>query len=355
MHKDRLLGIQYLRALAALMVAYYHVTLQIPAYTRYLAATGRLQTDYFSEAVPVFFVISGFVMYISAIDSKPLSFAWRRLARIVPLYWSLTLVIAVVALLAPGVLHHVIVSPAYLAKSLLFVPYRNPAAQGQMFPILGPGWSLDYEMFFYAVFALALLAPARWRLPGMCLVMLGLFGWGQLVPQVRAGVCGAVYTSPLLVTFATGMVIGWLYRRGSLRVHPAAACGLMAVGFVVLICSGIGEWARSGLAPASIVLGAVSLDARDAVPSWNFPRGLGDASYSIYLAHLFAFDAVSRVWTRIASTGPISAVCFAVTSMALAVGLAFLTYRLIERPTLRLLSGIRFPSARKIPRVAPTN
>ena len=55
--KPKLLGVQYLRAIAALMVMYYHLSIVIPSYTRYLATRKWINTDYFTGAVPVFFVI----------------------------------------------------------------------------------------------------------------------------------------------------------------------------------------------------------------------------------------------------------------------------------------------------------
>lgn len=340
MKRERLLGLQYLRAVAALMVAYYHLTLQIPAYTSFLAFTKWVKTDYFSEAVPVFFVVSGFVMYISGIDSGPVTFAWRRIARIVPLYWILTIAIVVLAASVPGLLHHATASPRYVLKSLLFIPYRNPAAQNQVFPILGPGWSLDYEMFFYAVFAAALCCAARWRLAVICLALIGSFTIGEVFPAIRSSVYGAEYTSPLLLTFISGIFIGWGYRRKLIRIRPWIGWCLTVAGLLMLVIAGLPEWIRSELVPAGIVVGVVSLDAAGAVPDWSFLRRLGDASYSIYLVHLFAFDALAKVWTHLGFDGRVSAICFASICMAAAVGLALLTYTYIEKPSLSLFNGL---------------
>src|SRR5262249_15244130 len=82
-------SIQYLRAVAALMVAYFHTVDQIPAYRplfeRYLLGNLNL-----ASGVDIFFVISGFIMLVSNRNSRPVSFAVRRVIRIVPLYWFLT-------------------------------------------------------------------------------------------------------------------------------------------------------------------------------------------------------------------------------------------------------------------------
>lgn len=79
------------------------------------------------------------------------------------------------------------------------------------------------------------------------------------------------------------------------------------------------------------------------MPSWPWLLILGDASYSVYLAHLFAFDLIAKVWPH--TSGPAAAAAFAVTAMLAAVGLALLTYRLIERPALAALARSRTVSA----------
>jgi exopolysaccharide production protein ExoZ len=71
-------NIQLLRGLAALAVAFYHAGYVIP---------GTTHTDFLG--VPVFFVISGFIMtHITRASSD--DFLLHRLIRIVPLYWLAT-------------------------------------------------------------------------------------------------------------------------------------------------------------------------------------------------------------------------------------------------------------------------
>src|SRR6185437_3793138 len=98
--KEKLLGVQYLRAIAALMVVWFHLYGEIPAYEPFFSVHGWISVPAFRGGVDIFFVISGFVMYVSSIDSEPLRFLWRRIARIVPLYWSMTLVVVLLSLAA---------------------------------------------------------------------------------------------------------------------------------------------------------------------------------------------------------------------------------------------------------------
>ena len=57
----QLIGVQYLRAIAALMVAYYHALDQIPQYLPYLNRY-LLGKAHLANGVDLFFVISGFLI-----------------------------------------------------------------------------------------------------------------------------------------------------------------------------------------------------------------------------------------------------------------------------------------------------
>ena len=89
-------------------------------------------------------------------ESAGIEFMLRRAARIVPTYWFFTSVLVYIAR------RQIPVSPDYswqhILASYLFVPYSRPV-DGAMLPLLPLGWTLNYEMFFYAVFAVALILP----------------------------------------------------------------------------------------------------------------------------------------------------------------------------------------------------
>ena len=69
-------SVQYLRAMAALLVVGYHIN----SYQVYLMS-----------GVDIFFVISGFIMWQSTRGgTSPRQFLTNRLIRIVPLYWLVT-------------------------------------------------------------------------------------------------------------------------------------------------------------------------------------------------------------------------------------------------------------------------
>ena len=145
-------NLHLLRAIAALAVVYFHTTSE---------AGLNLSANIGSHGVDVFFVISGFIIpYISAHSSD--RFLLRRIIRIVPFYWTATMVVFSTAALAPHILHSTRVDYVQLMCSLFFIP-RETSYPG-MVPTLVLGWSLNYEMSFYVMFGLALaIAPATRR------------------------------------------------------------------------------------------------------------------------------------------------------------------------------------------------
>ena len=175
-----IVSLQYLRAFAAMLVVAFHACDKLakmdnanPAVAFPVGLTG----------VDIFFVVSGFIIFVTArqSDATPLGFMRKRLIRVAPLYWVLTLFLAGVAIMKPEVLATTVFDLRHFVASMLFIPWQHPQI-GAMLPLLIPGWTLNYEMAFYVMFAaslalprsirlwalLALLAEAWWRLARRC-------------------------------------------------------------------------------------------------------------------------------------------------------------------------------------------
>ncbi|MBU2606700.1 MAG: hypothetical protein KKC43_12510 [Alphaproteobacteria bacterium] len=78
-----------------------------------------------------------------------------------PLYWAATALAIAVAFVRPWLLPNADLSFAAIAKSFAFLP--APDLSGALQPVLFVGWTLNFEMMFYALFALTLFLPARHR------------------------------------------------------------------------------------------------------------------------------------------------------------------------------------------------
>lgn len=163
--------------------------------------------------VKIFFVISGFVMWFTtaAADTSPIAFWCRRLVRVLPLYWLFLSLLVAIALSMPQDLKTTAITSANAIKSFLFIPHYHAVQNQLIAPILIPGWSLDYEMFFYFIFSVGLLFKSR----GFRATVIGIV-LGSLVllgvtshPQSAIAV---TYTSPDLLLFLGGIVLAVIYR-----------------------------------------------------------------------------------------------------------------------------------------------
>ncbi|WP_421580338.1 acyltransferase family protein [Shinella sp. M31] len=315
-----LYGIQYLRALAALAVVAFHAAER----TGYAFAIGAAGVD-------VFFVISGFIMWV-IVKRRPVSpgrFLLDRIRRIVPVYWLATGVMVAGAL--AGLFPNLVLTAGHVAASLAFVPARSPSS-GEIWPVLVQGWTLNYEMFFYLVFAACLALPQRLRLPGMA----GLFGMlvvlGLLVESDAP--LFLVYTRPIILEFVAGMLIArlWLDNQVPGRPLAFALVGLGLAGFAAIgvLRLPFDEWTCGPLACA-LVYGTAALEKHRGIPRLALPVMLGDASYSIYLWHTFAISVTAKAGTLL---GMPPALAF-ILSICAGLALGLVAYRLIERPLLR--------------------
>lgn len=347
--KKSYLSIQYLRGLAAMLVVIFHLGVPLERF----GYTGGWPVG-LSAGVDIFFVISGFVMWLSTYGRPitPVQFYAKRIVRIVPLYWLLTSLMLGILIVAPSAVQTAVLRTSHAIASYLFVPMLNPGKPA-MEPLLFPGWTLNYEMFFYAIFGLFLLATPRVRLIGTTTVLVAAVAAGAIAGVPRLSVAG-FYSSPVMLEFVAGMLIGALtVHRGADRLLPtwAAILGLTG-GLAMLLKNPLPpEWPWAlcyGVPAAAIVLGAVSLEGRGHVGEWRLPHLLGDASYSIYLTQLITMAAFRLVWTRVMPTDlPGGMLLFLLLDVMIAAAGGVACYYLLERSLTAL-----FDRRRKTPRPA---
>ncbi|WP_338663475.1 acyltransferase [Pararoseomonas sp. SCSIO 73927] len=334
----QLVSVQYLRALAALMVVLYHARLQTDRLGLPLAGT-----DWLAGGVDVFFVISGLIMWVttSLQPVRPAAFLWRRAVRVVPLYWVLTAMLVAVSLVAPSLLRTARFDPAHTLASFLFLPWPHPA-MGLPLPVLIPGWTLNYEMAFYLLFGLALLLPARARFWAVGAALALPVALAQLLPRPGLGL--AFYGSTVVLEFWLGMALGRLLLAGRMP-GPGASAALLALGFALLPLGWtLSEPLSRGLAlgpPAAlVVLGALGLEAAGRVPSRRGPLLLGDASYALYLCHGTVLAALAEAWRRLPMPGGMGGtLLFLLVAAGACIAAGLVLYWLVEMPLRRAMRG----------------
>ena len=331
-----LVNIQYLRAIAAMMVVWVHAREQFD----------WLKLQFPSPAggngVDLFFVISGFIMVYTTYGKAvaPLAFIKRRFLRIAPLYWLAILFILVVSFVAPSVLKSTVIQPAHVLASFMFWPSPSPKFPAEMWPLLVPGWTLNYEMAFYVLFGLTLCAPMAWRVFLLCasLVLVVLSGIGLSATGVLR-----FYTDAIVLTFGAGALLGHLYCKGRIPQSVTLGWGLVVTGIALwwgLQSVDTGHRViGAGIPAVLLVTGACALPSIDG--KWlDWLRQLGDASYSIYIGHIFILGGLGFAWSRIYRRvdNNIDGVVF-LTASILVCGMAgVLIYRLAEKPMNRWMS-----------------
>lgn len=319
-----LYSIQYLRALAALAVVVFHA-----------GERSGLHFMIGAAGVDVFFVVSGFIM-VAISDGRPTSpagFFSNRLLRIAPTYWIATA--AMIAGAALGLFPNLQLSLAHTLGSFLFLPVRSPS-NGELWPVLVQGWTLNYEIFFYAVFALTLTAPRSMRVAVLAVVF-GLLVLAGMLLQPENPFIG-FYTSPSILEFVAGAALARAWRADRL---PSATVGMLLAlaglaGFAAIQILGLefGPWSCGPLA-VLLVTGTLTIETRGRLPKWPALTYVGDSSYSIYLWHTFAVSVAVKLAGYVGLVGG-AALALAVIAGAL---LGILAYEGLERPLNMLFKG----------------
>jgi exopolysaccharide production protein ExoZ len=291
--------------------------------------------------VDLFFVISGFVMVYTTSRKPvtPAAFFINRIIRIVPLYWALTFLVYAMVIVAPSLFQATSSDPVELLKSLFFVAFEK--SNGQVQPTLFLGWTLNYEMLFYALFAAGLtIRSVKARVLAVCALLALLALIGGTVPADAP--VARFYTSSLMLEFGYGMLIGLAHERiGSKPPALALGAALVVIGLVLLVLgprdTGGLRFLTAGLPAAAVVWGAIALEAR----GWRITSPalllLGAASYSLYLTHMFPVGAIEHVAGRLGLDHGWLVPATAVLSFAAAIAAAVAVHLVLERPVDRAL------------------
>lgn len=288
--KNDIHNIQALRFIAAFMVVCCHSTF----YTRERLSDDIALFSRGANGVPLFFAISGFVMILASEKLKGVKEGWKtfaikRITRIVPLYWLITICKIVIMLFTTNVVLHSSIDVANVVKSFLFIPAYN--ADGRIEPILGVGWTLNFEMFFYLIFTISLLLRMnRILFSGIILSLLSLLAIFK-TPEWPVWI--KFYTNPIAINFLFGMIAAYLLNKNFI-VPKKASIIMVTAGLLFLflplptffITSNFYLKALfNALASFLVVYSAASLEKQLKLSFPKFVLFFGAASYSLYLIH----------------------------------------------------------------------
>lgn len=332
--------LQALRFVAASLVLVGHILMEMLQHNFDLGPVRSLVDLPWGAGVDVFFVISGFIISHSSM-SRPASFRsvadfmTFRLIRIWPTYLMFTALMLVAVAVVPRFLAHNVLTIPFVIASFFFLPWPRPDDH-RMFPVLGQGWTLNYEMFFYLSFAVTLRAPAKYRATILIVCGALLVALGQLtrLPQPLA-----FYADPIIGEFLMGVLLSEMMHR--LPDRPKTGALIMVLALVLLFAvSPHQELPRIltfGIPAALLVLGVLLSGAQgERILGRPWLVLLGSASYALYLSHTFVVNMILFLWLKFHWASP--ELLFATIFLS-AVLASIIVYKFIEQPSLAFLKS----------------
>lgn len=331
-------GLQVLRGLAALMIVFLHLGV---AEARYGTLFGMKFLEGFrlgAAGVDIFFVISGFVMVLVTRNKlvTPVRFLAHRLSRIYPNYWVYFLLVTLTWMIRPEWVNSSLAGTPDFLSSLVLLPSRGV-------PAVSVAWTLEFEIFFYLVFALLLWISRARVATTVALTMSVLVLLGVLFQP--ANIILERITHPLILEFAAGAYLGqfMLYKRVPYTVLMLPLSLLIFTlhqfGFELADFLHLGEdferVINFGIPAVLLVLGVVALDMRYDI---KYPRlliNIGNASYTLYLSHILLISAAGKLWSSLGLNNHLSNLIFDIILLLACVVYALLAYVYIEKPLLK--------------------
>lgn len=356
-----------LRALAVILVIYNH-SMIICIDNKYLSVQQNFLylQHWTSIGLDLFFVISGLIMAIVArsYSRKPsgwFNFFLKRVVRIIPLYWLYSTVVY----FERHIIKHA-VEPGEIVKTLLFFPVL--AAKNAIYPIIGQGWSLTYEMYFYILIVIFLLLKSKHIFITLLSTMVIFAIAGYVINPADTTLKFLV--TPILIEFALGVAVGIGYHY--ITTHTKINLKAIKTGGIIATLTGILLMLASlfynaqyisnpayvitdntialsrsliwGIPCAVFVLGVLFMEYGFRL---NMPKLLvkiGDASFTGYLVHILVIITIGKVYTKLGmANGDIFIVAATVASTLVSLPL----YTYIEKPLLTYSNKLVFKQAEK--------
>ncbi|MEH3107251.1 MAG: acyltransferase [Sphingomonas fennica] len=337
-----LFGIQVLRGIAASLVVARHCAVH---------AGGHGGGEPFALGqfgVDIFFVISGVVIYLAGREQAWHVFLRRRMARIVPLYW-------IVTTLAVAASWRMAADPYWLsnaAASYLFIPAHD--SPRTIWPPVMTGWTLNYEVFFYAVCTMVLAAGARrFGLTVAAIIALGVAVAAPFLASAGATIRPAalILLAPISLEFLGGLALGHWWRTG--RDLPNWQIAALLAGSLAWLSAfpdshpyRLDRVLLWGVPAIGIVWAVMALEGRVRFAAARPLLLLGDASYAIYIVHPAALTIFFAITDRLRL--PLPPLLLAIVAFCGSVAIGIAVHVLVEKRLTAVASrllGLRRPAA----------
>ncbi len=305
----QLLSVQYLRAIAALLVVLCH-TFQ-PNQTNFHEIWGSL-FEFGGSGVDIFFVLSGFIMaYIIPNESNPIVFLKKRMARIYPTYWQVYFLAILSWLIFRGIFKIPFMQHGSWFVNLSLLPFEFDGDNTNM--VLGAAWTLYYEIVFYMIVTLILYffpVPKH----GIYLFFFSLF----FLPDMGG------FQTKIFFEFIAGFLLVELMKKNTLLDLMLVIGCVIALHFFKV--------REIAYVPVTLTLAFLSIQKQ--FPEFKLLKRIGDSSYSLYLIHLPLIGLGNAICGLFSG---VTAVLFLITWLCLIVYLSLLNYEYFEKRVARKL------------------
>lgn len=312
--------LQYLRAIAALLVVIWHASYHLWAIRGDNSLLSRTPGISGALGVTLFFVISGYLMATLATRNSASQFMLHRVIRIYPIYWLVVLAFFCVnALLGFGF--------TFDFLSLVLMP-----GDGRIYP-LGVEWTLPFELSFYlVVFFIILLRGTRFLSLIAIIWAVAIVGLLQFLPSLQQGQfprLSHVLVSQWTLPFTLGLLIPAAIKRGIVTPY------LWVLGFVLVALTFLFPISPIYVIPVAcvcfvhwaVVPRQKQADRENEIQSLT---RLGDWSYALYLCHvpivLWLFRLAPTSWS-----GPLLWCASIVFSLIVAAGFGTIDLAMYRR------------------------
>lgn len=343
----RILSIQYLRGIAAILVVLFHSTTLVGPGWKSFMVNGSVGVD-------IFFIMSGFIIYyITSNRSEllPKTFAIKRFLRIYPAFFIIWLIVSCVYYADSKFID--------VIKSLFLIHVNyNSNAPAFKFNLIGPAWTLTYEIFFYVIFCFSGYITFKYRglvasliiLLSPILLQLIFNGSFSLSSNATARFSTDLLLTPIIKIMSTTMLwefIGGIflaflfmnYRNKitliSTVLRISLCIALIAVFTYLTFFSGGRPQGMLGLFWPSMALVIAALLAEDMLTLEIKPLSfIGDISYSLYLVHWAIIKLTQtyspQLWNN--QYGIFSLLIF----LSVSIFVSFIMYKKIEKPSIKI-------------------
>ena len=325
-------SINMIRTFSCLMIAVFHVTESANAHSTGLYLTFQLASPGFH----LFLLISGVVLAVTAKpDETPLAFFLARAVRIVPIYWVLTAVTFFMALSEPWLFYQIDLSAPSVISSFLFLPHANLG--GVIQPILFVGWTLNYVLLFYLLFAVSRFSREKLQIPITIGLIIAVILSARFLPSETYR---QFYGNPILLELAMGCALGMLLKNPHIArwaartpMWPFALIGIAGLTISTLLnYDGVMKALTFGPAGAFLVFACAAQDLYRKPLKLGILNDGGKISYGVYLIHPLLLPVLAvLIFSQLGHGWP-AIIALTTSVLTLTVFLAWLSMKFLEVP-----------------------